>query len=269
MRRPEQLLLVTIPAPDAEARRVEAVGLGHVSHSYGQTPALDSIDLTLQVGSCLLLGRNGAGKSTLSQILAGFLNPVQGHVLRDGKPVTSDQEWRHHHGQTGWLPQTLSAPMSLSVEQYLRYAAWLKSVPKSSVDAKLGEALVRTDLVEHRKKRLRQLSGGTLRRVGIAQAIVHSPALVVLDEPTVGLDPEQRSYFHEIIRGLSVDRLLFISTHLLEDVEALADRVLILDRGGIRFDGDVESLRDRGSDVAASTQERLRSGFLSVVRAGD
>lgn len=253
---------------DAEARRSDAVGLSDVSHHYGPTQALDAINLILEVGSCLLMGRNGAGKSTLSRILAGFETPTHGRVLRGDAPVTSDAEWRHHHAQTGWLPQALSAPTGLSVEQYLRYVAWLKSVPRSSVEASIEEALVRTDLTEHRKKTLKQLSGGTFRRVGIAQAIVHSPTFVVLDEPTVGLDPEQRAYFHEIIRGLSVERHLLISTHLLEDVEALADRVLILDKGRLCFDGSIEALREQGSGIDGSAHDRLRSGFLSVVQEG-
>lgn len=258
---------MTAPKPANEARRVDAVSLVGVSHSYGKTQALDSVSVTLNIGSCLLLGRNGAGKSTLSRILTGFESPTRGHLARGGRPVKSTAEWRQHHGQTGWLPQTLSAPMGLSVEQYLRYVAWLKSVPRASVESTIEEALTRTDLTGHRHKKLRQLSGGTFRRVGIAQAIVHSPTLVVLDEPTVGLDPEQRSYFHEIIKGLSTDRCLLISTHLLEDVDALADRVLILDTGKIQFDGDIESLRNLGSEASDSPQERLRSGFMSVVQA--
>jgi ABC-2 type transport system ATP-binding protein len=249
----------------SEARRATAVGLADVSRRYGDVQALTSVSFTLGLGTTVLLGRNGAGKSTLSRILTGLETPSSGSVLRDGAAVTSRADWRHHHSQTGWLPQTLAAPMSMTVEQYLRYAAWLKTVPKAETNTAIDRAIHQVDLDDQRRRRLGQLSGGMLRRAGIAQAIVHDPHLVGLDEPTVGLDPEQRARFHDIIRTLATDRSLLISTHLLEDVEATADRILVLEQGSLSFDGTTDELQAMSSDGEDSSQSRLRSGFINIV----
>ncbi|WP_418058481.1 ABC transporter ATP-binding protein [Pimelobacter simplex] len=264
------------------------VGLAGVTHSYKSVRALDGVTLHLRPGITVLLGRNGAGKSTLCRVLTGIERPDDGEVVRDGQALEHTADWRSHHARTGWLPQHLAAPMSMRVEQYLRYACWLKKVGATDVEARLEEAMVRTDLVEHRRRRLRQLSGGMLRRAGIAQAIVHEPSLLVLDEPTVGLDPEQRAWFHQIVRSLAADRTVFISTHLLEDVEAFPGRVVVLNRGAVCFDGTTDDLAAYGRagsseeaaaaavpaaapDVAESSspQERLRAGFLAVLAASD
>lgn len=249
----------------SEARRAAAVGLTDVSRRYGQIQALTSVSLLLERGTTVLLGRNGAGKSTLSRILSGLDRPTSGEVTRGGALIATPAEWRLHHSITGWLPQTLAVPLSMTVEQYLRYAAWLKNVPKADVDTAIDRSIVQVDLSEQRRRRLGQLSGGMLRRAGIAQAIVHDPRLVVLDEPTVGLDPEQRARFHEIIRELASHRSLLISTHLLEDVEATAQRVIVLEKGRVCFDGTTSQLQDKSSDADESNQARLRSGFINVV----
>lgn len=255
------------------ADRPETVGLTGVTHRYKSVRALDDVTVVLRPGSTILLGRNGAGKSTLCRVLTGIEAPDAGDVVRAGDALDSTADWRRHHAATGWLPQHLAAPMSMRVEQYLRYACWLKDVDPADVESRLEVALVRTDLVAHRRRLLRQLSGGMLRRAGIAQAIVHEPSLLVLDEPTVGLDPEQRASFHQIVRSLAADRAVLISTHLLEDVEAFPGRVLVLDRGAICFDGTTEDLAARGrdGDVAerSSSQEQLRAGFLAVLAASD
>lgn len=257
---------MSAPSDSDKAHRVDAVGLVNVSHRYGQTRALTSVSLTLGRGTTVLLGRNGAGKSTLCRILTGLEPPTTGAVERAGTPIETTHQWRQHHAHTGWLPQSLAVPMSMTIDQYLRYAAWLKGLTAEESMTAIDDAIIKTDLSSHRRKRLKHLSGGTLRRAGIAQAIVHAPSLVVLDEPTVGLDPEQRSWFHEIIRELSSDRCLLISTHLLEDVEALAQRVIILDEGAVRFDDTVDRLRALGGGQDTSPQAALRAGFMSVVQ---
>jgi ABC-2 type transport system ATP-binding protein len=245
-------------------RSPDAVGLDRVSHSYGRTQALIDVTLDLEVGTTALLGRNGAGKSTLCRILTGLAKPTTGTVVREGCDLASQADWQRHHAGTGWLPQTLRLPMSMTLVQYLRYAAWLKGLDAERSEAGLHDALTRTDLHQHSSRRLGHLSGGMLRRAGIAQAIVHDPRLLVLDEPTVGLDPEQRSWFHEVIQELSRDRMVLMSTHLMEDVDVVADRVAILDDGVLLFDDSVTALALRlGS--GPSSPEILRAAFQDVV----
>lgn len=277
-----------IASRPSKTELTNSIGLAGVTRSYKSTKAIDGVSLDLFPGITVLLGRNGAGKSTLCRVLTGIEHPDTGHISRDGQVLEQKQNWRSHHAQTGWLPQDLSAPMRMRVEQYLRYACWLKGFASKEVESRVDQALIRTDLTEHRHRRLQHLSGGMMRRCGIAQAIVHTPNLLVLDEPTVGLDPEQRAWFHQIVRSLAADRTVVISTHLLEDVEALSGRVVVLNRGKVCFDGTTGRLADQeqpgtiadgsgrsGSDRPADgstqhpTQQRLRAGFLAVLSASD
>jgi ABC-2 type transport system ATP-binding protein len=155
----------------------------------------------------------------------------------------------------------------MTVTQFLEYAAWLKEVPSADISRRVDDALDAADLAGVGRRRLGHLSGGMLRRVGIAQAIVHRPDFLVLDEPTVGLDPEQRAAFHERVPVLGRERTVLVSTHLLEDVTALAERTVILEGGTVAFSGSLEELAavgDGGDDLT----ERLRSGFLAVVTSG-
>ncbi len=270
-----------------QADGVVDVGLAAVTHTYGSVKALQDVTLDLEPGTTVLLGRNGAGKSTLCRMLTGIERPDDGKLVRNGRELTRAEDWRAHHADTGWLPQHLAAPLSMRVEHYLRYASWLKRVTPTDVEMRVNESLRRTDLADQRARRLGQLSGGMLRRAGIAQAVVHEPRLLVLDEPTVGLDPEQRARFHDIVRTLAADRIVFISTHLLEDVEAFPGRVVVLNNGTVCYDATTEELADRGRRVRregadASRSEQgagsgydgsphldLRAGFLDVLAASD
>jgi ABC-2 type transport system ATP-binding protein len=223
-------------------------------------PALDGATGALGPGVTVLLGRNGAGKSTLCRLLVGFEQPDSGVVTRDGVALDSIARWKRAHARTGWLPQDVRAPASMTVVQYLRYAAWLKGHPSRDLAGLVDEALARTDLHPQRNRRIGQLSGGMARRVGIARAIVHRPSFVVLDEPTVGLDPEQRAGFHQLITDLGTDHVVLLSTHLLEDACALADDLLVLDAGRIRFAGAVGDL-----PAGAADPDALRDWFLGIV----
>jgi ABC-2 type transport system ATP-binding protein len=231
--------------------------------------ALIDVSMELSTGVTALLGRNGAGKSTLCRIIAGIEPPDSGGLTRAGDSVGGGRRAvRSHHRETGWLPQSFNTPGSMTVRQYVGYAAWLKEVPRRGVVEAVESALSRADLSELEHRRLRQLSGGMLKRVGIAQAIVHDPSFLVLDEPTAGLDPEQRRHFHDIVRSLARDRIVLLSTHLLEDVEALAQRVVVLDEGAIKFDDNRAALADAadGLGPSADATDSLRDGFLAVVR---
>ncbi|WP_162598728.1 ABC transporter ATP-binding protein [Nocardioides gilvus] len=247
-----------------QAERGGVLGLRAVHKTYGSEHALRGVDLDLSPGITVLLGRNGAGKSTLCHILTGMEPADSGDVVRHGSPLLTRSDWRQHHRATGWLPQQLPVPAAMTVEEYLRHAAWLKALPRKDASDRIDAALVRVDLADLRGRRLGHLSGGMLRRAGIAQALVHDPDVVVLDEPTVGLDPEQRAWFHSALRDLSRDKCVLVSTHLLEDVEAFPGRVVVLDQGRVVFSDTTEALIDRG-EVGGTSQERLRSGFLHVL----
>ncbi len=217
----------------------------------------------------MLLGPNGAGKSTLTRLLLGVEFPDSGQVLRGGRSVAEGKVLREHHRRSGWLPQAFGYPTGMRVQDFLCYAAWLKEVPRGSRTALVEHALERVLLSDQRRRRLGQLSGGMLRRVGIAQAIVHQPDFVVLDEPTAGLDPEQRDYFHRTVAQVGRAATVVISTHLLEDVAVLAEHTVVLDDGRVLFDGHVDRLVARGE--GPDTVSRIRSAFVGLLaeaRAG-
>jgi ABC-2 type transport system ATP-binding protein len=164
-----------------------------VTRTYGDVVALDNVTVDLARGVTILLGRNGAGKSTLSRIIAGLEAPGSGALMRHGEVVTGACSVRAHHAATGWLPQSFAAPGGMRVTEYLTYAGWLKGLRRRALAPSVSRAIECTDLSLHADRHIRELSGGMLRRLGIAQAIVHDPDFLVLDEPTVGLDPENVS----------------------------------------------------------------------------
>lgn len=200
--------------------------------------ALQDITVSLESpGFIGILGPNGAGKSTLMKLLIAGLIPTKGEICLDGKPLLS-QETRLK-SQLGYLPQSFGLYDELTVWQFLDYMAALKGVKgKSTVD----EAIARTSLTEQRKTRIRSLSGGQRQRVGIAQALLGDPQLIILDEPTVGLDPEERVKFRNIFSEMAQNKIVLLSTHIVEDVQAVCSRVLVIYDGLILYDGAPSAL---------------------------
>ncbi len=233
-----------------------------ISKTYGETKALVDVSFLLDEGVTVLLGRNGAGKSTLLRILAGAEPADAGTIERDGTVLDGAGTWRMHKRRCGWLPQSTPLVRGLTVEQFLVYGGWLKEVARSEAAERTEQVLAAVDMVEHRHTPLVSLSGGMLRRVGLAQALFDDPDLVLLDEPSAGLDPVQRATFHRLVAEASATRTVVLSTHLLEDVAVVAQRVIVIDSGVIRFDGPADELAGgREGDRA----ERLRAGFLGVI----
>jgi ABC-2 type transport system ATP-binding protein len=216
--------------------------LEHVTKAYGRTVALDSISCALQPGVIGLLGPNGAGKTTLLRLLATVLPPSSGHIWVAGRHVTESRaariEARRH---IGYVPQEVTFPRSMTAFSFVDYIAVLKEWRRTSArHAEVQRVLELVDLVDKGAKKVRQLSGGQRRRLAIAQAMVGTPELLLLDEPTTGLDPEQRASLRGILSSLPGTVLL--STHQTEDVAALCDRVIVIDNGQFRFDGSVPEL---------------------------
>lgn len=200
--------------------------------------ALRDISVSLESpGFIGILGPNGAGKTTLMKLLIAGLIPTKGEIALDGKPLLS-QETRLK-AQLGYLPQSFGLYDELTVWQFLDYMAALKGVKdKKAVD----DAINRTSLTEQRKTRIRRLSGGQRQRVGIAQALLGDPQLIILDEPTVGLDPEERVKFRNIFSEMAQNKIVLLSTHIVEDVQAVCSRVLVIYDGLILYDGSPSAL---------------------------
>jgi ABC-2 type transport system ATP-binding protein len=217
-----------------------SISLTGVSKSFGGTPVLTDIDLDLGPGITGLLGPNGAGKTTLLRILATVLAPTAGRVRLLGQDPSRPAERTDVRRRLGYLPQELGFPRGFAPFTFVDYVAARKEWPDR--DARHREVRRVLDLVELTDlsaKRLRRLSGGQRHRTGLAQALIGDPDLLVLDEPTTGVDPEQRATLRRVLSAAATDAAVLLATHQTEDVAALCDRVVVLDDGRIRWQGTV------------------------------
>lgn len=201
----------------------------NISKLYGNTVALEHIDLTLSCGIYGLLGPNGAGKTTLMRIMTDLLAPSTGRVLLDGQDITAlGSEFRK---RLGYLPQDFGVYPNFTAEQFLLYIGRLKGLSKFEAKQQTDELLHLVGLEGKHKKKLGSFSGGERQRVGISQALLGDPDILILDEPTAGLDPEERIRFRGILSGLSQQRLVLLSTHIVSDLEAVANEIILLKNG--------------------------------------
>ena len=201
--------------------------------------ALQGVSASLDSPSLIgLLGPNGAGKSTLMKLLVAGLLPTGGAIRADGEPLTKCE--RAYKARLGYLPQDFGLFDELTVEQFLDYMGALKGLRsgRESIRAVIGAV----HLEEKRRARIRTLSGGQRQRVGIAQALLGDPAFLIFDEPTVGLDPEERIHFRNLFSRLAQDRLVLLSTHIIEDVQSVCDQIVVIHHGTILFTGTPEQL---------------------------
>lgn len=241
------------------------VAVEGLSQGYGRVVVIRDVSLSLSNGVHGLLGPNGAGKTTLMTTLATVTSPRAGKLLLFGREVRTPADARKARERLGFLPQSFSFAPRFTVQEFLEYAAWTKRVPGATLKRAVDLAIQQLELGDHRNRRLGQLSGGLLQRAGIAQALVNNPSILLLDEPTVGLDPEQRLMFRRILSGLSEITIL-LSTHLVEDIAATCSRVVVLDRGDIVFDGaigDLSALGRNGRKPPGSSD--LEGGYLHLV----
>lgn len=239
---------------------IEAKGL---AQGYGRKLVFSGLRLSLGVGTVGLLGPNGAGKTTLLRTLATIIPPRQGTLRIDGRMIRRAAEVREARRRIGYLPQHFAYFPGFTVYEFVRYCAWLREVPEATAHEETERAIAAVNLTAQSGRKLRSLSGGMLRRCGIAQAIVGHPRVVLLDEPTVGLDPEQRLEFREIVRSLT-DATVVLSTHLVEDVAAVCDRVLVMQGGEIRFDGTPDELAGLARPGARGDSQ-LERGYTTVL----
>ncbi|NHC46982.1 ABC transporter ATP-binding protein [Motilibacter aurantiacus] len=235
----------------------------------GRHMAVDGLDLALGNGVHGLLGPNGAGKTTLMRALATVLKPAGGRLELLGQQVDGRADLRRVRRTLGYLPQQFGFYPRFTVREFVEYMAWLKEMPKHAVPGATQRAIERVGLAGKADARMKTLSGGMLRRAGIAQAIVNDPAVLLLDEPTVGLDPEQRLDFRQLLRDIGTDSCVLVSTHLVEDVVAACSDVVLVDEGHLVFHGSPTDLTLQGadSDAGDSPAERGYSALLRRHRA--
>jgi len=232
---------------------IEVVNL---TKSYGPIQALEDVSFQVNSGEIVgLLGPNGAGKSTTIKILTGFLQPDDGTVKVDGLDVLS--QTRAVQSRIGYLPEMSPLYPELSVQSYLMMMADLRQVPRGERMVRLSEAIYDTGLEAHLTRPIGQLSKGYRQRVNLAQAILHHPKLLILDEPTVGLDPTQIIEIRSLIKRLAKQSTVLFSSHILSEVEALCDRVIILINGQIKADAYLAELAATSAAVLVLQQDVL------------
>ncbi|HIB69044.1 MAG TPA: ABC transporter ATP-binding protein [Phycisphaerales bacterium] len=229
--------------------------------SYGDFRAVDDVSFTIESGQIVgLLGHNGAGKTTIMKMLTGYLEPDSGSVSLDGTPIEDDLN--QFQSSLGYLPESLPVYQEMSVLDYLDYSADLKGIAGDDKLSEVKRVIHETGIQEKLESPISELSRGYKQRVGVAQAILGKPKLLILDEPTNGLDPSQTEQMRKLIRDISKKATVILSTHIMQEVDALCDRVLILKSGRLAVDADLEELR-KGREVLLATD--LPAGKLAPV----
>lgn len=207
--------------------------------NYGRKMILDNISLTIGSGMFGLLGRNGAGKTTLLQILSTLRKPTSGAITLNEIPL---EDTRQIRPLIGFLPQEFSMYPDMSVLEIMRYLAALSKIPMEVQRQRIPDLLQKVNLWEDRGTKVRKLSGGMKQRLGIAQALIHDPQVLIADEPTVGLDPQERLRFYALLHEFSSNRIVVVSSHIVSDIESVCENVAVLDAGRLLFNGTVDSL---------------------------
>lgn len=215
------------------------IKIEHLNKFYGKKQALKDLDLTIGEGMYGLLGTNGAGKTTMMKILTTLTKKSGGEVSICGVPVEQAGEVR---SMVGYLPQDFSMYGGMSAKEVMDYLGVLSGLTKSERKARILPLLERVNLQNDVKTKVREMSGGMRRRLGIAQALLHDPKVLIVDEPTAGLDPEERVRFRNLLCEVAQNRIVILSTHIVGDVEAACERIGVLDQGELIFDGTVEEL---------------------------
>lgn len=208
-----------------------------VSKQYKNRIAVDRVSVKLKQGVYGLLGANGAGKTTLMRMLCGILKPTGGTITFDGVDVSEEQ----YRAILGYLPQDFGYYPEFTAMDFLLYFAALKGIPKVQAKRKADELLELVSLEDVGRKKIKTFSGGMKQRLGIAQALLNDPKLVILDEPTAGLDPKERVRFRNLIDSLGKDSIVLLSTHIVSDIEYIADRILMMKDGQLIFQGKYDS----------------------------
>ena len=214
--------------------------LDRVTKQYGTKLAVDRMNLSMKAGVYGLLGANGAGKTTLMRLLCDILNPTSGEIRYDGQNIhVMGEEYR---SLLGYLPQNFGYYPEFTAEKFMLYMAALKGLNRSFAKNRTEELLRLVGLEKERRKKIKTFSGGMKRRLGIAQAMLNEPEILILDEPTAGLDPKERVRFRNLISSFSKDKIVLLSTHIVSDVEYIADKIFLMKEGQILKEGTPEEI---------------------------
>jgi len=224
--------------------------INQVSKQYKDKTVVDGVSLSLKQGVYGLLGANGAGKTTLMRMLCGILKPNSGSIAFDGIDVSEE----HYRSILGYLPQDFGYYPEFTATDFLLYMAALKGIEKTRAKRKADELLTLVALENAGRKKIKTFSGGMKQRLGIAQALLNDPKLLILDEPTAGLDPRERVRFRNLIADLGKDSIVLLSTHIVSDIEHIADQVLMMKDGRLVFQGKYDK---RNGDLEAFYLKRL------------
>jgi ABC-type multidrug transport system ATPase subunit len=243
------------------------IEISDVTRRFGRAQAGAGVTMETGPGVFGLLGPNGAGKTTLLRMMATVIPPSSGRVRLLGRDPGEYRPRQEIRRRLGYLPQNLGYYPGFTVTEFVEYFALLKEMPPRRARQAAATAIERVDLGGRARAKLRTLSGGMLRRAGIAQAIVNEPELLLLDEPTAGLDPEQRVAFRALLRDLGARATVIVSTHLVEDVGAACGEVALMDAGKIVFQGTPDELAARGEDAGAVGDAPLERGYSAVLAA--
>ncbi len=220
------------------------IQIRNLSKSYGPQKAVDNISFDVKTGEVLgFLGPNGAGKTTTMKMITNYLQIENGEILLGGKDVTEPGIKKH----IGYLPEHNPLYLEMPILDYLAFCAALQKVPKSKINHQIQKMVRQCGLNAEKHKKIGELSKGYRQRVGLAQAMIHDPEILILDEPTTGLDPNQIVEIRELIRDLGKEKTVILSTHILPEVEATCDRILIINQGKIVANGTSETLRKQAS----------------------
>ena len=241
--------------------------LDRITKHFKNKIAVDNVSLTLREGVYGFLGANGAGKTTLLRMVCGVLKPTAGEIrCNDMEIGRLDGDYRY---LLGYLPQDFGYYPDFTAKRYLEYLAACKAVPKDLAKEKVREMLSLTGLAGDQHSKIRTFSGGMLRRLGIAQALLNDPEILILDEPTAGLDPKERIRFRNIISSLSKGRIIILSTHIVSDVEFIADQILLMKQGRIIQQGTVAEITESAAgkvwEYLANPEEAIRLNEIFAV----
>lgn len=214
------------------------IDVKQLTKKFKKKIVLENLDLTLEQGIYGILGPNGAGKTTLMRCITQLYDDYKGKILIDGENVLKAKK----KNKIGYLPQHFSGFAEMTVYEMMEYFARLRKLPKKEEKAEIYRCLEFASMTEYDKKKCRELSGGMVRRLGIAQAVLGNPDLIIMDEPTAGLDPEERIKFKKLILQLEKNKTVLISTHIVEEIEVLCDKIIIMKDGRIIANDTVEEL---------------------------